>query len=201
VEQLSIAKELALVEKAKTDIASFEVLYEMYFPIIFRYCRSRLATHECAEDVVSTVFLKAVKNIKKFDTTRKVRFLSWLYRTAHNTIIDYSKRGSRSKSIQLDSMDSAPEGRSMPRDAAVVEENRQMVVEVLKKIKPRYQLVITLKYFEEMENHRIAPIVGVREKQVPVLLHRALKSFRRKFGKQYGKSEIFNLDNRYISNG
>ncbi|MCA9387108.1 sigma-70 family RNA polymerase sigma factor, partial [Candidatus Dojkabacteria bacterium] len=65
------------------------------------------------------------------------------------------------------------------------DENNRVIAYTLTKIKPRYQYVISLSFFLELEDHEIAEIMNIKKQNVHVLLHRALKSFEKKFDKKY----------------
>lgn len=197
MQELSVTEELHLVTKAKTEIAAFEELYELYFPYIYRYCRNRLPNKELAEDVVSTVFMKAVTAIATFNTAKGVRFGSWLYKTAHNTIIDTLKKRKEHIYISVEDAEDLPEIESEQVSLAEKGELRAQVLTVLNIMNSRYQFILTLYFFEEFDHARISSIIGIKTAQVSVLLHRALKQFKSIYTKLYKTSEIFSLDNRY----
>lgn len=196
--ELSVQEELHLVEQAKKDIVVFEKLYDLYFQSIFSYCRNRLPNRESAEDVTSIVFLKAVEAIKNFDTRKGIRFGSWLYRTAHNAIIDYLKKQKVHLFLSVEDAEELPEIAVDVEDPAISQEHRIKVFTVLTLLHERYQHILSLKFFEEMDNPEIASIMQIKPTQVSVLLYRALQDFRKKFLERYPSTDIFSLDNRFI---
>lgn len=70
------------------DRDAFGRLYETHLERIYRYVYFRVFDRELAEDVTSLVFLKAWEHLGSFEGGQ-IPFAKWLYRVAHNTVIDY----------------------------------------------------------------------------------------------------------------
>lgn len=194
---MTIQEELNIVEKAKKDIKAFQTIYDYYFSKIFAYCMNRVASPVIAEDIVSEVFLAAVTGVKKFDTSKGFRFGSWLYRVSHNKVVDYYKSSKANNMVELREFDSDPStgsGRDEDLDRGVqVSEMQEKVVIILRDLKPRYAQIITLRFYSEFDNPEIADVMNLKTTQVAVILHRALKAFRKKFEESYPESEIYSL--------
>ncbi len=185
---MTLEEELKLVEESKTGVRAFEQLYDFYIDKIYSYVFQRVRNKELSEDITSKVFLKAVENISKFDTKKGIRFGAWLYRTAHNEIID-SFRRKDSKNLELD--ESLVESSDRPERNQKTEDRSLEIALVLPELKDKYQQIISLKFFMEMEMDEIADVMGTKKSNVSVILHRALKDFEKKYIRKYGKSEIF----------
>ena len=72
------------IQSGKSDY--FRILIERYEDKMKRYARKFLANREDIEDVIQEVFIKVYKNIQSFDIKR--RFSSWIYRIAHNELVN-----------------------------------------------------------------------------------------------------------------
>jgi len=83
--------------RARTDVQAFGMLYDEYYGKIFGYALRRTASVDAAQDITSEVFLKALKNIKRFQW-RDIPFPAWLYRIAGNAINNGFRKNKR---IQL----------------------------------------------------------------------------------------------------
>ena len=79
------------------DSSAFGRLYEMYYDQIHRYVAFKCGNQLEAEDLTGEVFLKMIESIDKFKF-KGFPFTSWLYRIAHNTVID----NFRTKGAQAD---------------------------------------------------------------------------------------------------
>ncbi|MEI7603500.1 MAG: sigma-70 family RNA polymerase sigma factor [bacterium] len=190
---MDFEKELQLIEKSKEDIHYFDEVYRYYFPKIFGYCLNRLANKELAEDITSEVFLKVTRDLSKYKLQENIRFGSWLYRVAHNLIIDFYRKNKKYHYVSSNEDDEIIDEKTNTEKQAYITESQKMIAEVMKKLKPRYQEVISLKYFMERDNEEIAEILGMTKSNVALLTHRALKSFRDKYNKNFPGIEIFDM--------
>ena len=83
--------EARIIEQAvQGDKQAFGQLYEIYAERIFRYLSFRTGSMEVAEDLLCEVFLKAWDALPRFGLTNKDHhFKAWLYKIAHNALIDH----------------------------------------------------------------------------------------------------------------
>lgn len=186
---MTLEDELELIEAAKTQREAFVKLYRAYVDRVYGYCFLRLPSQEVAEDVTSNVFTKLIEGIQKFDTDQGYRLSAWLFRVAHNLIVDYYRK---TKPEHIDWGSEVDSSESDKNDKFLKQHTRkQQIASVLPRINKRYQQVISLKFFAELETEEIAVQLGIKNKNVYLLLHRALTAFRQEFEKNYEKSEIF----------
>src|SRR5216117_4223869 len=82
-------KTLAL-RAGKGDAAAFGALYDRYVEAVYRYVYYRVRNDADAEDLVSDVFMRALRAIPRYEP--RVAFLAWLYRIARNAVIDRARR-------------------------------------------------------------------------------------------------------------
>ncbi len=66
-------------------------IYEEFFPKIYNYIYYQINNNAVCDDLVSSVFMKVVENIDKFDE-QKASFSTWIYTIARNTVIDYYRK-------------------------------------------------------------------------------------------------------------
>lgn len=84
-----LTDEAALVRLAQAgDREMFARLYEAYHPRIYRYVYFRVPDESLAEDITSQVFLKVWEKLNTYQVGESP-FMAWVYRVAHNTVIDY----------------------------------------------------------------------------------------------------------------
>src|SRR4051812_24008500 len=83
------SEEQRLVSRAtRRDAAAFGLLYESHLDRVYRYVYYRVGSTAEAEDLTEQVFLKAWEAIGRYEA-RGVPFIAWLYRLAHNLVIDH----------------------------------------------------------------------------------------------------------------
>lgn len=80
-----ISEEMKIIDLSRRDPKHFRSIYDKYFGQIMQYIYNRLDDRELAADLTQQVFLKALKNLPKYET-RGLTFSSWLYRIASNEL-------------------------------------------------------------------------------------------------------------------
>ena len=158
---------------------SFEELVSKYSLRLFHFLRSRSGSDEDVEDLVQETFLKAYRNIGRYDSER--RFSTWLYTIALRLSIS-RHRSRRERPLPL-----SPEGPEHlspgPQESLISKEESREAGSlwlIARTMKANEYEVLWLRYAEEMPVKEIAramkrSLVGVR-----VLLHRS----RVKLGKK-----------------
>lgn len=166
-------EERQLIEDAKHSLAAFDKLYEMYLPKIYAYILNRTGKKHIAEDITSDTFLKAIKNIGSYKD-KGYTFGPWLYRIAHNTLVDYFRKNKHLNIWEeLDAKDDTN------LDTEVIEsEERTIMLKAVAQLPEQYQEIISLKYFEELSNDEIAEILDCKKQNVALKTHRALNSLK-----------------------
>lgn len=180
-------KELRLVEQAKNSLKAFDELYEHYLPRIFGYVYNRIGNKELAEDLTSHTFVKAMTNIKTFEP-RGISFGAWLYRIAHNNIIDHVRKHKKKVSMEIKDIDLKVD-EHQPKEYEQFEK-KSIIREALGKLHSDYQQILSLKFFEEMENQEIADIMGIKKATLAVKLHRSLNALRKILKNDYYKFQL-----------
>ncbi len=166
----------AQVQKGDADL--FGVLIARYEAKMLRYARKFVSQHEDMQDAVQDIFIKAYTNIQSFDTSR--RFSPWLYRIAHNELVNaLKKRGTEKVSfLDLDMLFPHPLAPLATDTEAQVKELRAMLDTCLTKLSPKYREVLILYYFEEMQYHEIADVLEIPVATVGVRLQRGKKALQ-----------------------
>ncbi len=140
----------------------FSYLVNRYKDKLLRYIRriSNVGLEE-AEDMLQNIFIKVYLNLNDFDDSLK--FSSWIYRIAHNEVIDnYRKRKARPQLLDIDIKDS--QIKELAGDTNLLEELarqelKQEISQALSRIDVKYQEMIILKYLEEKDYQEISDII------------------------------------------
>ncbi|HAS28497.1 MAG TPA: RNA polymerase subunit sigma-70, partial [Dehalococcoidia bacterium] len=94
-------EEQSLVHQAqKCNQEAFAKLYEQNFDKIYRYISLKVGNNTEAEDMTQQVFIKALQSISSYKW-KDVPFSAWLFRIAHNHVIDYYRKQSRQSTTPL----------------------------------------------------------------------------------------------------
>lgn len=169
---LSPEEEKEIILNAKKDYKAFDYLYEKYMPVIYNYVMFRVQDRELAEDLVSQVFYKALKNLSLFKW-RKLPFSAWLYRIAYHEICNMIKKNKRGLFIQKALK--AEDENQMTEDNYEDVKSFSFIHQYLSQLSQTDQELILLRFFEKKGFPEISEILGKNESTLRVNLHRALK--------------------------
>jgi RNA polymerase sigma-70 factor (ECF subfamily) len=161
-----------LVRRASAgDAQAFGELYERHLTRIYRYVFYKVGNAAEAEDLTEQVFIKAWEAIGRY-RDQGVPFAAWLFRLAHNQVIDYQR--TRKETAILDEIMEST-GPS-PDDVAAARLGIQDLRCALAKLTPEQQQVVILRFVHGMSHAEVATIMGKNEGAVRALQHRALQA-------------------------
>ena len=164
-----------LLSKAKTgEQAALTILYELFFEKIYRFTFYRVGHKEVAEDLTEEVFIKAFENLGKLEATAK--FESWLYQIARNRIIDYY----RGKKLwtSLDDVEHTLEYETNVIDVVNLKVEQKIFIKLLKELPKEQQIVVKLKFLDELSNQEISELLNKSEGAIRVIQHRAVSRLK-----------------------
>ncbi len=191
------AEERATIERARADPRAFVPLYDHYFPRVHAYVRYRVGGYQDAEDIIAEVFLRALRGLGSFRWRHENSFAAWLFRIAHNLIVDHYRR---SEWVALP--DGALEGAAptpeteagdtmrltsrapRPDQALSQRETFEQMRALVATLSPRRREVISLRFFGGLRNKEIAGILDLDERTVASHLSRGLQDLRERYTAQ-----------------
>ncbi len=175
-----LEEELEWIRRAKQDPAHFGVLYKKYHEQIFRYIYQRMDDTELASDVTSQVFLKAMKNLHKYEY-RGVPFGSWLYRIAKSELYQSFRDRKNTRTVNVETVQLS--GMVAEIDEAENEQNRRRLFACLGKLRENDLQLIEMRYFEKRSFREIGEIMDITENNAKVKTFRALERMKQLFYK------------------
>ena len=169
--------EESLVRRAQQhDQEAFAQLYEEYFDKIYRYVALKIGDRMEAEDITQQVFLNAIKAISSF-RWRGIPFSAWLFRIAHNQVVDYLRRKTKRPTMPLD--ESLVASDYDPQLIAGRKLDIERLYSAAGKLTPAQQEVISLRFAGELPIAQVAQIMGKSEGAVKALQHSAIVALRK----------------------
>jgi len=156
--------DLILVEAAKSgDEKAFTELMKKYKDAIFFMLLKIVRNEEDAEDLTIEAFGKAFNNISKY--TQNFAFSTWLSKIATNNCIDFMRR-KRAITIPLENSEnnshpfqvirSLSDGQLNPEEKLIRKQKEVYIKDIIEQLKPRYKILIELRYFKEYSYEEIA---------------------------------------------
>ena len=168
--------EESLVRRAQHhDQEAFAQLYEEHFDKIYRYVTLRIGNKTEAEDMTQQVFLNALESISSFKW-KGIPFSAWLFRIAHNQVVDYLRRKKRT-AVPLD--ESLASNDNNPQ---LVVEQRLDIEQLLlatKQLTGAQREVISLRFAGELSIAQAAKAMGKSQGAVKALQHSAIVALRK----------------------
>lgn len=167
------------IQSAKSgNQSAFSYLLDVFWSDVYLFQLKRLGNETEAEDISIETFSRAFDRINTFD--EGYSFSTWLITISKNLQIDKSRKKRISvKTHTADSyedqvkrvVDQAPS----PEDKLITEQHLDQLLRYIKQLKPHYQEVINLRYFQEMSYNEIAQELDEPLNNVKVRLLRAKK--------------------------
>ncbi|MGE3269369.1 MAG: RNA polymerase sigma factor [Chloroflexota bacterium] len=159
------------------DQQAFATLYEQYRPLVYRFLRRRLdGSDEIVEDLTEDVFVKLYEKLDRY-VERGLPFTAWLYRIAHNQLVDYLRTLPRQSAQSLDVVADVPERQTTSEYSSVLD--RQTLEPALARLTPEQRQAIELRFLQGMSVAETAATMNRSEEAVKKLQARALVNLRR----------------------
>lgn len=170
-------EEERLVRRAQqNDEAALAQIYEAYFSRLYRYVVVRVGGRAEAEDVTQQVFLKVLQSLPSYKF-KGVPFSSWLFRIAHNLVVDYHRRNKKAVAAAFE-MAVLPGKEEDPTQIAEQTLMMREVNEALPQLTMLQQEVVSLRFTAGLSTAEAAQVLGKSEGAIKALQHSALVSLR-----------------------
>jgi RNA polymerase sigma-70 factor (ECF subfamily) len=166
------AHEQVLVLRCQAgDREAFAGLFERYQAALKYYLRRLLDSPELADDVLQTVWLKALHGVKRL--RQPGAFRTWLYRIARNEALQQLKRDRRWTEVQesLPVPEEEEQEEHFTADAARIHA-------ALAQLSPPHREVLVLRFLEDLSYEEIAAIVDCSVGTVRSRIHYAKRAMK-----------------------
>ena len=167
------------IEKAKNgNQVAFTFLLDHYWNEVYGFMLKRTENETTAEDITIETFSKAFDKIATYNS--EFQFNTWLISIAKNVHIDMIRKKRSGLFIEITDeedqtayniADTTPSA----EDVLITEQNLSQLLQFIKELKPHYQEVIQLRYFQEMSYQEIANKIDEPLSNVKIKLLRAKK--------------------------
>lgn len=167
-----------IAKAKKGNQTAFRFLLDTFWGDVFNYQLKRTKSENDAEDIAMQTFAKAFDKIHTFDDTYV--FKTWLIAISKNVHIDLLRKKKISITTtttkeQQEKVYLVVDENPTPEDKIIREQNLAKLLRDIKQLKPKYQEVIQLRYFQELSYKEIALQINEPINNVKVKLLRAKK--------------------------
>jgi RNA polymerase sigma-70 factor (ECF subfamily) len=138
---------------------AFKILVLRYQRMVFFYLSNFPFPEQVREDLAQETFLRAYRNIDRFDPEKGAAFSTWLMTIARNLALNEREKASlrkeRSGGLRDDEYGGIEKG---PEEILEIRRLRSRVREALSRLPERFHTAVVLSYFDELSLEEIARI-------------------------------------------
>ncbi|MFN8439336.1 MAG: sigma-70 family RNA polymerase sigma factor [Caldilineaceae bacterium] len=175
---LSEQSEEQLLEAAmKYDEAALGELYDRYETKIYTYIYRRTGEEMIAEDLTAQVFMKMLQAIRE-EKAWHSSFSGWLYRIAHNLVIDYYRQRDRQGQVSLDDNPTLSDNNSDPVENVAAQMEAEQVRFAMRQLTDEQAEVLSLRFLEGYSIQEVALMMNKTEGAIKALQYRAVATLR-----------------------
>ncbi|MEY2739133.1 MAG: hypothetical protein RL259_1042 [Bacteroidota bacterium] len=174
---------IALIQKnieqaKKGDQVAFTFLLDFYWNEVYGFMLKRTENETDTEDIVIETFAKAFDKIATYNP--EYGFNTWLIAIAKNVHIDLLRKKKSSLFVDLNDEDDrqayfVADDSNSAEDELIIEQNLAQLLQYIKLLKPAYQEVIQMRYFQEMSYQEMADQINEPLNNIKIKLLRAKK--------------------------
>ncbi len=182
--ELSDAELVARLQQR--DGEAVGLLLQQYAHRLYNYAYYHSGDHHLAEDIVSETFTRIIEKVGGY-VQREVPFKAWVFRIAHNLLVDHFRQRNRHKAVSLEAVDwdnslivnppsdwGAADGGEMAEQLAEREELQQAIVAL-----PEDQrAVFVLRFVEGFELEQVSTMLEKSVAAIKSLQYRAVRNLR-----------------------
>jgi RNA polymerase sigma-70 factor (ECF subfamily) len=164
------------IEARRSHEAMIAGLYDEYYDKIARYAYAHTGNRSEAEDIAGEVFLKALDSLGSYKE-RGIPMQGWLFRIAHNLVVDYLRRSAKRKTIPIESVQI--EADTDPVTSAERNIELERVEEAMKHITREQREVLRLRFFGGLTSKEVGSLMHKSDGAVREMQRAALENLRR----------------------
>ncbi len=166
-----------LVARARGgDVDAIGALYDQHHESIFRYLWLRVGDRCVAEDLTGDVFMRMLTALPHYQSVG-LPFRAWLYRIAHNLMIDHWRKTNSREAVPFDTLQEQ-EDESDPPSAIDQKLLTDRLTRALAQLEPNQREVIALRFGMGLPLSQVALAMGKTEAAIKSLQHRGLSALR-----------------------
>ncbi len=180
VSRQEMEAEWELIQAAQKNPARFGPLYNKYYVQIFRFVLNRCGDEETAGDIVSHVFMKAMKKLGGY-TFQGVPFSAWLYRIASNEVTQHFRNAKKKRTVTME--DHHVNALIDEAEIDDFQDKQALMIRLLDGLKEDDLQLIEMRFFEQRPFKEISEILGITESNAKVKTYRIIERMKKKLKK------------------
>ncbi len=164
------------------DERAFRQLYEDHYEMIYRLAYRYSRSQQDAEDIMQETFIKAFREIHRFDLGVSTNFSAWIYRIGVRCSLDYLRKRKRRKTDRVESLththrEPQAQGPS-PEQSAIASQTVSRLKNALHLLSPKQRVIFDLRHFQHRALEEISDRLQCSPSTVKKQLQRAVLKLR-----------------------
>jgi RNA polymerase sigma-70 factor (ECF subfamily) len=152
-------------------------LYDLHCQAVFRYFQARLGHQQAAEDLTGEVFRRMLTGLPDYRGI-DLPFRAWLFRIAHNLLVDHYRRESNHVVVPLRETENIHEEDSDPALAVEQKLTMEHAFQALSDLEPSQRDALALRFLSGLSLKETAFAMGKTEDAIKALQRRGLAALR-----------------------
>jgi RNA polymerase sigma-70 factor (ECF subfamily) len=170
--------EAELIQKAQSDSAYFEFLYEQYFEKVYRFVFKRLSgNEEISGELTQITFIKAMHALPNYED-RGFAFSSWLIRIAQNEINMYFRKLKKNFHVDVHENQLNQLSIELESEQTFSQEQQEKLVDLLNSLPEDKLDLIELRFFNGLSFKEIAEIYQITEANAKMKIYRIIEKLK-----------------------
>lgn len=168
---------LALVSNGKSREEGFRLLVGKYQERLYHIIRSRVSSHEDADDILQDTYIKVFNNLHRFEGRSEL--FTWMYRIAVNEVSTHHKKQKRRRTEPLNDHEhprTEPEVRMHDLEGKLEA--------VVTRLPERQQMVFRMRYYDELTYKEMASLLDLTTGALKASFHHAVKKIEQELSAQ-----------------
>ena len=166
--------EQLMQQYAKGNAQAFDQLYARHRGALYRYFRRQVSDEATANDLYQGVWEKIIHARKKYRPSSP--FTAWMYRIAHNHLVDHYRR---LKPVTHIEMDTLSDQKAEPTEKAIDGQQRALLQENIAALPVEQRNTLLLKLETGLKMEEIAFVTGASRETVKSRLRYAVDKLKR----------------------
>jgi len=171
------SEEALLAAAMQYDEAALGELYDRYEAKIYTYIYRRTGDEALAEDFTAQVFLRMLESIRDQKAWHS-SFSGWLYRIAHNLVIDHYRRKGRQGTVDIDEAAPTASEEHDPEVTVAQSLDAERLRAAIRRLTDEQAEVVSLRFLEGYSISEVATMMNRTEGAIKALQYRAVATLR-----------------------
>jgi RNA polymerase sigma-70 factor (ECF subfamily) len=168
---------------ARGDEDSAALLFDHYYPRVYRYAFGKIRNHQDAEDIAAETFARVLRKLDRFKW-KGAGFEAWLFRIASNLVVDFYRSSGREEVTDDMATREILAEELTPEDLVITGDNAAAIIDLIDDLPEDQREVVLLRFAGGLDTKAVARVTNRNANAVRQLQFRALTNLRKKVTKQ-----------------